>query len=126
MPQYGLVRSNIKGIMRSAMTAENDIVLIHLEESPLAFARIESIDADVKRGWYHVKFLLLQIPLQTVTWILRDVYIDGEPYTMGGKTMRIEKVICPPDESPDAQTPQSEERTSGNGNVISLADLKKK
>jgi hypothetical protein len=27
--------------------------------------------------------------------ILRDSYIDGAEYTMGGKMMRIEKIICP-------------------------------
>lgn len=108
------------------MTAENDIVLIYLEESPLAFARIESIEADIKPGWYHVKFLLLQIPLQAVTWILRDVYIDGEPYTMGGKDMRIEKVKCPETEEPEENELPEEKRSKNEGKVISLADLQKK
>lgn len=108
------------------MTAENDIVLIYLEESPLAFARIESIEADIKPGWYHVKFLLLQIPLQAVTWILRDAYIDGEPYTMGGKAMRIEKVVCPIEEEPEEDGPPEEKRSTNDGKVISLADMQKK
>lgn len=108
------------------MPAENDIVLIYLEESPLAFARIESIEADIKPGWYHVKFLLLQIPLQPVTWILRDVYIDGEPYTMGGKAMRIEKVICPEDPIHEENEAPPEEVPTNDAKVISLADLKKK
>ncbi len=107
------------------MAVENDIVLIYLEENPLTFARIESIEADHKPNWYHVKFLLLQVPLQVVTWILRDVYIDGEPYTMGGKAMRIEKVTCPPDPQPVAEDGSQEETPSDGGNVISLADLKK-
>ena len=59
------------------MTTEHDLVLIHFEDRPLTYARIESIQADHKRGWYHVKLLLLQIPLQVVTWILRDAYIEG-------------------------------------------------
>ncbi len=107
------------------MAVENDIVLIYLEENPLTFARIESIEADHKPNWYHVKFLLLQVPLQVVTWILRDVYIDGEPYTMGGKAMRIEKVTCPPDLQPATEDGSQEEKPSDGGNVISLADLKK-
>lgn len=111
---------------RRAMAVENDIVLIYLEENPLTFARIESIEPDHKPDWYHVKFLLLQIPLQVVTWILRDVYIDGEPYTMGGKAMRIEKVTCPPDPQPEEEDATSKDQPSGNGNVISLADLKKR
>ena len=108
------------------MAVENDIVLIYLEDNPLTFARIESIEADHKPNWYHVKFLLLQIPLQVVTWILRDVYIDGEPYTMGGKAMRIEKVTCPQDPHPLEENETPEEKPSDGGNVISLADLKKK
>lgn len=112
------------------MAAENDIVLIYLEDNPLTFARIESIEADHKPDWYHVKLLLLQVPLQVVTWILRDVYIEGEPYTMGGKAMRIEKVTCPPDPQPespsDDEDPTPEDQPSKNGKVISLADLKKK
>jgi len=88
------------------MAVENDIVLIYLEEKPLAFARIEEILPDHKPDWYHVKFLLLQLPLQVVTWILRDVYINGEPYTMGGKSMRLELVMCPETPEQDDDTGQ--------------------
>jgi hypothetical protein len=112
------------------MAEVNDIVLIYLEESPLAFARLESIEPDIKRGWFHVKFLMLQIPLQVVTWILREAYINGETFTMGGKRMRIEKVICPEEPGPMAdESPPPEEPPGGSGKkgkVITLADLKKK
>lgn len=114
------------------MAVENDIVLIYLEGSPLAFARIESIEPDIKRGWYHVKFLLLQIPLQVVTWILRDVYIDGDVFTMGGKEMRIEKIVCPEDPKLEANDISLEDESNNNASpkpkskVITLADLKKK
>ena len=110
------------------MTTINDIVLIYMEGSPLAFARIESIEPDHKKDWYHVKLLMLQIPLQTVTWILRDVYIDGEMFTMGGKEMRLEKVVCPPDEIPDDLPAEEQDKTDvdSNAKVISLTDLKKK
>jgi hypothetical protein len=116
------------------MATINDIVLIYMEGSPLAFARIESIDPDHKRGWFHVKMLLLQIPLQVVTWILRDVYIDGEIFTMGGKEMRLEKVVCPREEAEDDvppgedQTPAKHDKNDSGteAKVISLTDLKKK
>lgn len=109
------------------MAVENDVVLIYLEDQPMAFARVESILPDHKRDWYHIKLLMLQIPLQTVTWILRDIYIDGGEFTMGGKRMRLERVVCPE----DTAVPEAEEKdTSGgrktNASVISLADLKKK
>ncbi len=108
------------------MAVENDIVLIYVEESPLAFARIESIKPDIKPDWYHVTFLMLQIPLQVVTWILRDIYIDGEIFTMGGKEMRLEKVVRP--EEPPLEDEEQSDKTPqvGDAKVISLADLKKK
>ncbi len=121
-------------IEKKPMTTINDIVLIYMEGSPLAFARIESIEPDHKRGWFHVKLLMLQVPLQVVTWILRDVYIDGEIFTMGGKEMRLEKVECPQEEwqmnaPPDQDRPLSqddEKVPDAKAKVISLTDLKKK
>ena len=108
------------------MAIENDIVLVYHEGNPLTFARIESIEPDVKPGWYHVKLLLLQIPLQVVTWILRDIYIDGEVFTMGGKEMRLQKIECPPDPDFDNEPNDTEDDTQEDAKVISLADLKKK
>ena len=115
------------------MAVENDLVLIYLEDNPLSFARIESILADSKPDWYHVTLLLLQVPPQVVTWILRDVYIEGAEFTMKGKRMRLEKVVVPQVPQPAEQntnlqethSPQNDQE-SGKGEVISLADLKKK
>ncbi len=76
-------------------TGINDIVLVYFEDTPLVFARVEAIEPDIKKDWYHVTLLLLKIPVETVTWILRYAYINGEPFTMGGKKMRIEKVVAP-------------------------------
>lgn len=111
------------------MTDINDIVLIHVEDKPQAFARIEDIEPDVKRGWYHVQLLLLQIPLVVVTWILRDVYINGETFTMEGKPMRLERVESPKPKIKAQQAPGIENTDGGgpkSGKVISLSDLKKK
>ena len=110
------------------MTGENDIVLIHYEGKPLAFARIEDITEDYKPGWNHVQLLLLQVPLQTVTWILRNAYIDGDPFTMDGKNVRLEKIICP--EEPDELVPDTEAATGSKPapgpKIISFSDFKKK
>lgn len=106
------------------MTDVNDIVLIYLEDQPQAFARIEAIEPDVKRDWYHVKLLLLQIPLMVVTWILRDVYIEGESFTMEGKSMRLERVVSP--DIPDEPKGKSDTDDAKKGKVISLTDLKKR
>ena len=74
------------------MRQEGEIVLIYHQDQPTVFARIESIEPDIKRDWYQVTLLLLTIPTQAVTWILRESYIDGAPFTMGGRPMRLEKV----------------------------------
>ena len=109
------------------MAKEGDLVLIHFEDQPLSFARIEKILPDAKPNWYHVKLLLLQIPLQVVTWILRDVYINGEEFTMNEKRMRLEKVLVP---NTQAEPEPSENKDHlkvkpGKSKVISLQDLKK-
>ena len=110
------------------MTAENDIVLIYIEDQPLSFARIEGILPDAKPDWYHVQLLLLQVPLQVVTWILRDVYIDGTEFTMNGKRMRLEKVEVPEQtqQSDQNEPPRQPSPKKGTGKLISLKDLKKK
>ncbi len=106
------------------MAKENDVVLMYFEDKPLGFARIENILADAKPDWYHVKLLLLQIPLQVVTWILKDKYINGEEFTMNGKRLRLEPVVSPEsrEESAPKDTPSKD---SGKARVISFDDLKK-
>lgn len=117
------------------MATENDIVLIYYEDSPLTFARIESIEPDIKRDWYHVKLLMLQVPLQVVTWILRDAYINGDPFTMEGKQMRLEKIECPDidgdwEDDDDEMEKEDESvtaaKTKAKGKIISLSEIKKK
>ncbi len=112
------------------MAAENDIVLIYIEETPLTFARIETIAPDNKPDWYHIKLLFLQVPLQSVTWILKNDYINGETFTMNGKQMRLERIVCPketPFEPKNGKKIQKKTVTSnGNAQIISLKDLKKK
>ena len=114
------------------MAVENDLVLVYFEDKPLAFARIESILPDSKKDWYHVKLLLLQVPLQLVTWILKDVYINGTEFTMNGKRMRLEKVESPVDKKTPEKTEEEKEenntsvRNEKGAKVISLKDLKRK
>ena len=109
------------------MAGEKDVVLIYLEDQPLAFARIEEILADHKAGWYHVKLLLLQLPLQAVTWILRDAYINGDEFTMNGQRMRLEKVNFPSDGEDNAENDSQEGDADqkGDGRVIDIRSLKK-
>ena len=109
------------------MATERDIVLIYSGGTPLTFARIEEISPDIKPNWYHVKLLILQIPLQSVTWILRDSYIDGEEFTMEGRKVRLELIECPEiAEKPDMHEEKGRtSKGSKKGKVILLKDRKK-
>jgi hypothetical protein len=112
------------------MAVENDIVLVYFENQPLLFARIEEILPDVKPNWYHVKLLMLKIPLQVVTWILRDAYINGDEFTMDGKKMRLELVESPviqksTDTNKPISSPKQKHSKTKAKKVISLVDLKK-
>lgn len=116
------------------MATINDVVLIHLEDAPVSFARVESILPDAKKDWYHVKFLMLQIPLQVVTWILKDDYINGDDFHMNGKKMKITKVESPVEELPlskstnlyDKKSPDNMgSQENQQGNIINFPGLKK-
>lgn len=118
------------------MAAINDVVLIYLEDSPVSYARVENIQPDPKKDWFQITLLLLQIPLQEVTWILKDDYINGEAFHMNGKKMRIEVVKNPKNAhdvlSDKKPVPQKQEQKSSetekqaSGRIISFSDLKKK
>lgn len=111
------------------MSTINDLVLVYIDNKPGFYARIEDIFPDVKPGWWQVKLLALSFPLQVFTWTLDESQINGEPYTMGGTPVRLEKVISPvtreniPDVS--VREERKEERKEG-GKVVSLSDRKKK
>ena len=82
------------------MSKEGDLVLVHVEDTPAFFARIECIGPDVKPDWYQTTLLVLQVPLVEVTWILKEEYINGASFTMGGKRVVLEPVVAPPKEPP--------------------------
>ncbi len=119
------------------MTETGDVVLVYMDNSPAFFARVEQITPDVKPQWFHVKLLVLQVPLLVVTWILREVYFNGGEFTMGGHPMRIEKVVAPAEEElaeevENIDLPVKEPRKSGpakpkkGGNVVSIFERRKK
>ncbi|MFH2092530.1 MAG: hypothetical protein ABIJ31_09220 [Pseudomonadota bacterium] len=127
------------------MATINDIVLIYLEASPVCFARIESILPDAKKGWYQIKLLMLQIPLQVVTWILKEEYLNGDEFFMNGKQMNLKKVECPieafasstPTSLPEKKStkevtkktgsaPHNTDEAQHTGKIISFPGLKNK
>lgn len=118
------------------MATIKDIVLIHLEDSPVSFARVESILPDPKKDWYQIKLLMLQVPLQVVTWILKDEYINGDEFHMNGKKMKLQTVECPVEELPmpapkdslvdpsNAELAPPKKTDPTDAQIISFADLK--
>ena len=113
------------------MSKEGDLVLVHVEGTPAFFARIECIEADVKTDWYQVTLLVLQVPVVEVTWILKEEYINGSSFSMGGKTVLMERVVAPPKQPPPEQErkldPGTKTKTSTEaetGKVISLFERK--
>jgi hypothetical protein len=124
------------------MTKAGDVVLVFMDNNPAFFARVDEISADVKPGWFHVKLLVLQVPLLVVTWILREAYYNGEEFTMGGRPMRIEKVLAPAEEhagpepedkkkippKPELVAPKKDKgaKAGKQGKVISISDRRKK
>ena len=89
------------------MTSQGDVVLVYMDNTPAFFARVEYITPDIKPEWFHIKLLVLQMPLLVVTWILKEAYYNGDEFTMGGHPMRIEKVVTPDDEQLTADSGQS-------------------
>ena len=114
------------------MAAINEIVLIHVDNKPGFYARIEDISPDVKSGWWQVRLLVLTFPLQVFTWILDEFQLEYAPFTMGGTPIRMEPVVSPMEEERQQQEQQElEERKrlrleGGSSKVVSLADRRKK
>jgi hypothetical protein len=113
------------------MATINDIVLVHVENKPGFYARIDAITPDVKPGWWQVRLLVFTFPLQVFTWILDDYQLEGADFTMGGTPIRMELVVSPVvdeaqeegDQDGERQTPRQDD---GGSKVVSLADRRKK
>lgn len=119
------------------MVQPGDLVLVHMDNKPAFFARVEEITSDYKPQWYQVKLLVLQIPLMVITWILRRAYIDGDEFTMGGRPVRVAKVVSPEEvaeavdsssEEPAAavKPAQDEDGPPRKAKVLSFTDRRKK
>lgn len=77
-------------------THAGDIVLIVAKEPRMLFyAYVNTIERDTTRRdeWWNVHFTLLSVPLQKMTWTLREPQFSGkEIFTMGGEERFIKAV----------------------------------
>lgn len=118
------------------MATLNDLVLVHVDNRPGFFARIDDITPDTKPGWWQVRLLVLTIPLQVYTWILDESQIAGAPFTMGGTPMMLEMVVSPSVREPrrphpvagdeNLVEPSDHSSSASSGKVVFLSDRKKK
>ena len=110
-------------------TRPGDILLLHHKGQAVVYLRVEDISVDVKPGWWQIKLFFLQVPPHEVTWILREEYIDGGEFTMGGDTMRLQRLApvagLPPPQPPQPSTPEPAGAGAG-GKVFSLASRRAK
>jgi hypothetical protein len=113
------------------MIFEKDLVLVHVDEKPGFYARVEDISPDMKKGWWLVKLLVLTFPLQIFSWILDETQLDGFPFTMSGTPLRLEKLVSPLDSGVDepAEEIKPEKKIpppDAGQKVVSLASRRKK
>ncbi|BCS52285.1 hypothetical protein [Geobacter sp. SVR] len=117
------------------MATINDVVLVHVDNKPGFYARIEDISPDVRQGWWQVRLLVFTFPLQVFTWTLDEFQLEGADFTMGGTPIRMEPVVAPVDnvreqlEEQEQVTPEQVEpkrQAGGGAKVVSLADRRKK
>lgn len=102
-----------------------EVILVYIDNEPAFFARVEKVVPDHKKNWWQMTFLILSIPLKTMTWILDDEQMRGQNFTMNAVPMQIKKVEAPEAEHfHEKQTRVAEESETKNesGNVISMFD----
>ena len=111
--------------------AVGDVVLVHLDEQPAGYARVEEIREHSRPGWFECDLLFLGSPLQTVTWILEREQIDGAPFTMGGRPVKIEGLPPPgqafqaPGKAPGDQPTEPEQKKGEGEKVLRLVPKKR-
>lgn len=74
------------------MVVEGEVVLIHLNCSPAYFARVDRIEPDVKDGWWKLELLLLTLPVERLTWVIREEHMSGAQFMINEALIRIEQV----------------------------------
>ncbi|HSH70411.1 MAG TPA: hypothetical protein VK997_10870 [Deferrisomatales bacterium] len=109
------------------LTQPRDVVLVYVDDEPTFYARVEEILLDRKSGWRQLRFQVLTLPPQELTWILEPNQIDGDTFTMGGTPVRIERLPEPrpsvdPETGEAIKEPQQAPQTPGE--VISFPPRK--
>lgn len=103
------------------MFRKGEVLLTYFQDNPGFFVRVENIQPDRKKGWWRMTFLILAVPLQTLTWILDDDQMRGSDFTMGGQSLRIERVVAPDTTFSQVEKKHAQENST-RGRVVSMFD----
>ena len=110
------------------MVVEGEVVLIHLNCSPAYFARVDRIEPDLKDGWWKLELLLLALPAERITWVIREEHMAGAQFMIAETLIRIEQV--PPIALQETEQVEEERKESGPvrdvAKVISFVDWRRK
>lgn len=77
-----------------SLIKENDVCIIYVNDLPQGFIRIESIESDIKPGWYSVKFIELLFPIKVNTWKIDEEHLKGADINMKGFTFKLQPLAC--------------------------------
>ena len=105
------------------MAREGDVVLIYYQGKPSAYARIESIEFDVKPGWFQVILMIFAVPSREIIWILRENYINGEEFTVDNIPIRLELVPLKNKHGQNAINAVSKEKKSNETTIDKPAKI---
>ena len=121
----------------SECVKEQDLIMIYSNKLPAAFARVDRIRPDVKKGWWLVDMTVLNVPIRGMSWLVDTDHIHGAEFTLRGVPHRME-VIPPavwvdqpmndgniPITVPIDPIPPKSEPREGSGKVLSMFDRRK-
>jgi len=110
------------------MLKTGDIAAIHIDNKPSVYVRVEDIEADIKPRWYQIRLLFLGFPPQEMTWILKDDYINGTPFTMKGVPIKIVPLPCPTKKEYPGQDERENQflDTPDSCRVVSINEIRKR
>ena len=98
----------VRGYMRiKEATAPGDIILIGMP-SGVFYGLVDSIEPDMKKNWYEMKFKLLILPPVELSWKLRIPQMSGELFTINGEQHFVLPVELRESEYPQAAVPREE------------------
>ena len=103
-------------------TNSGDIVLVGMPTG-LFYGVVQSIEPNIKKNWYNIRFKLLVVPPVDMTWILRVPQMTGEVFTINGQEHFMIAIDISPSEKSEEERPEKKHRRGrltlikNNGNL---------